>query len=294
MRFKIGKETDFKLYKKPKLLKYEYGKGFIVSIGLFRFIDSGGAHDHKRKKNIELETSITKLYNLIETDKKNYSYFNSYLYNFRYEWENSVLSSIFKEASGYAFIITDNDSYHHDEWTIDIERLPIYYPWVQEEVLSTSRLLNDVFDIEGLHILEKILEYIAIEEEDDKNLEFKFSRDEDLTLIAEGVYKYKYKLGDLFYEKIPESGSINNTPEKIGIATDNALVQDDFFIRLSRVREQLKELFVHFSYGNSEINEYIDEDKSVKKKDKKKEEKKKSESKGFLSRIIDLFIGDDN
>lgn len=294
MRFKIGKETDFKLYKKPKLLKYEYGKGFIISIGLFRFIDSGGAFDHKRKKNIELETSISKLYNLTETDKKNYRYFYSYLKSYRYEWENSVLSSIFKEASGYAFIITDNDSSRHDEWTIDIERLPIYYPWVQEEVLSTSRLLNEVFDIEGLHILEKILEYIAIEEEDDKNLEFKFSRDEDLTLIAEGVYKYKYKLGDLFYEKIPESGSINNTPEKIGIATDNALVQDDFFIRLSKVREQLKELFVHSPFRYSEIDEYIDEDESVKKKDKKDEEKKKSESKGFLSRIIDLFIGDDN
>lgn len=250
MRFKIGKETDFKLYKKPKLIRYEYGKGFIVSIGLFKFIDSGGAFGDRRRKGIELETSISKLYDLIETDKNSAYYYNSF-WNFVYNWENSVLSSIYKEASGYSWIICDNKDSYHDQWTIDINQLNIYYPWVQEEVLSTSRLLNEIFDIEGLLILEKILEFIAIEEEDNKELKFKFSKDEELTLEAEGIYKYKYKLGDLFYEKIPESGSINNTPERIGIATDNSLVKDDFFNRLSRVREQLKELFVHFSYENS-------------------------------------------
>lgn len=282
MRFKIGKETDFKLYKKPKLLRYEHGKGFIVSVGLFRFLDSGGTYGEIQRKEIELETSISKLYNLIETDKKNrYDYFYSNLLDFRDEWEDSILLSIFKEASGYRWIISDNDNHMHDQWTININRLSIYYPGVQEEVLSTSRLLNEVFDIEGLHILEKILEYIAIEEEDYKYLEFKFSRDKELTLIAEGVYKYKYKLGDLYYERIPEYVSINSTTEKIGISTDNSLVKDDFFSRLSNVRDQLKELFVH-PYKTGEVVKYEDPNDI--------EKRKKSESKGFLSRIIDLFL----
>ena len=50
MRFKIGTLTDFKLYKKPKLMRYEYGKGFVVSIGLFRFLDSGGMNGKRTRK----------------------------------------------------------------------------------------------------------------------------------------------------------------------------------------------------------------------------------------------------
>lgn len=281
MRFKIGTLTDFKLYKKPKLMRYEYGKGFIVSIGLFRFLDSGGMSDRRTRKEIELEISILKLYRLVETDKgSDYNYFYKSLWSFRTDWEETVLKSI-NVASGYSWIICDNGSYNNDNWTIDINQLYKYYPWVQEEVLSVSRLLNEVFDIEALSIIEKILNYITVEEEDNKDLKFEFSRDKELTLEAEGIYKYKYKLGDLYYERIPEVNSINNIPERVGIASDNSLVKDDFFNRLSGVREQLKELFSP-PHKYSDIRKYVD---LIDEK-----ENKKSESKGFLSRIIDLFL----
>ena len=281
MRFKVGTLTDFKLYKKPKLMRYEYGKGFILSIGLFRFLDSGGRCDRRKRKEVELEISISKLYELVETDKgSDYSYFYKSLWDFRTDWEEIVLKSI-NVASGYSWIICDEDTYNHDNWTININQLYKYYPWVQEEVLSTSRLLNEIFDIEALGVLEKILNYIAVEEEDNKDLKFEFSRNEELTLEAEGVYKYKYKLGDLYYERIPEANSINNTPERVGIASDNSLVKDDFFNRLSGVRDQLKELFVH-PYKVGEVEKYVSPEEI--------EDKKKSESKGFLFRIIDLFL----
>ena len=281
MRFKVGNLTDFKLYKKPKLMRYEYGKGFIVSVGLFRFLDSGGMYDRRTRKEVELEISIHKLYKLIETDKgTDYNYFYKSLWDFRTDWEEIVLKSI-NIASGYTWIICDEDTCDHDNWTININQLYKYYPWVQEEVLSTSRLLNEVFDIEALGILEKILNYITVEEEDNKDLKFEFSRKDELTLVAEGVYKYKYKLGDSYYERIPEANSINNTPERIGIASDNSLVKDDFFNRFSGVRDQLKELFVQ-PYKVGEVDKYEDP--------KYIEERKKSESKGFLSRIIDLFL----
>ena len=281
MRFKIGTLTDFKLYKKPKLMRYEYGKGFVVSIGLFRFLDSGGMNGKRTRKEIELEISISKLYKLIETDKgSDYNYFYKSLWDFRTDWEEIVLKSI-NVASGYSWIICDEYTWNQDNWTININQLYKYYPWVQEEVLSTSRLLNEIFDIEALSILEKILNYIAIEEEDNKDLKFEFSRNEELTLEAEGIYKYKYKLGDLYYERIPEVNSINNTPERVGIASDNSLVKDDFFNRLSGVRNQLKELFVQ-PYKVGEVDKYVDS--------KDTEERKKSESKGLLCRILDLFL----
>lgn len=281
MRFKIGSLTDFKLYKRPKLLRYDYGRGFIVSVGLFRFLDSGGMYGKRKRREIELEMPVSKLHKLIEADTKDtFDYFYKDLWDFRRDWEYNVLSSI-NAVSGYSWIICDEGSSNRDNWTIHINQLYKYYPWVQEEVLSSSRLLNEVFDIEVLGFLEKILEYIIIEEEDNKNLKFKFSRDEELTLEVEGVYKYKYKLGDLFYERIPETNSINNIPERVGIAADDSLVKDNFFNRLSKVREQMRELFSP-PYKYSEIEKYVDP--------REEEERKKSESKGFLCRIIDLFL----
>lgn len=282
MRFKIGKETDFKLYKKPKLIGYSYRKGFVVSIGLFRFLDSGGLYGRRKRKETELKISISKLYKLIETDKSFYESFCLGFNDFKYDWEYNVLSSI-RNDTLYSWVVCD-DNTHNDDWTININQLPRYYPWLQEEVLSISRLLNEVFDIEALNILEKILEYIAVTEEDNRDLKFEFSREDELTLLAEGIYKYKYKLGDLFYEKIPELNGISSTPEIIGIAGDKSLVRDDFFERLSRVREQLKELFVH-PYKVGEVEKYVDTTTG--------EEIKDSKPKRWFSSLIDLFIGGD-
>lgn len=278
MRFKIGKEIDFKLYKKPKLIEYKYRKGFIVSIGIFRFLGSGGLHSNRKRKEGEIKISISKLYKLTETDKSFYESFCLGSNDFKYDWEYAVLSPL-KDSTLYSWVLCD-DNHHNDNWTININQLPRYYPWLQEEVLSISRLLNEVFDIEALRILEKILEYIAVTEEDNRNLKFEFSREDELTLLAEGIYKYKYKLGDLFYEKIPE----NSTPEIIGIAGDKSLVRDGFFERLSRVREQLKELFVH-PYKVGEVEKYVDTTTG--------EEIKDSKPKGWFSSLIDLFIGGD-
>lgn len=144
--------------------------------------------------------------------------------------------------------------------------------------------MNEVFDIEALNILEKILEYIAVTEEDNRDLKFEFSREDELTLLAEGIYKYKYKLGDLFYEKIPEVNSINNTPERVGIAGEKSLVRDGFFERLSRIREQLRELFVH-PYKVGEVEKYVDITTNEEIKDPK--------PKGWFSSLIDLFVGGD-
>lgn len=122
MRFKIGRLTDFKLYKKPKLMRYEYGKGFIVSVGLFRSMNPGGMYDVSKFKEIELEVTLSNLYKLVQTDiSGNYNdfFYKSYS-DFKYEWEDTVLKSINK-VFRYSWTICD-ENMHHDNWNINTNR----------------------------------------------------------------------------------------------------------------------------------------------------------------------------
>nr|DAX81611.1 MAG TPA: hypothetical protein [Caudoviricetes sp.] len=279
MRFKLDSVLGFKLYTKPKITGFKNG-GFIVSVGNFKLHKTSPSHD-KKIVVVELEMFLTKLYKFIKTDmadnRETWFFYMSY-FDFRNEWEEIALNVIMKEAGYYQWLICNNDPFDNDCWTINICDLHIYHPWVQEEILSTSRLLNETFDIEALRLVEKIMRHIS-EIDGVNRLDFKFSKDEELMMEAEGIYKYKYRIGDLFYEKIPESGSISSIPERVGISGENSLVKDGFFDRMTNVREQIKEYF-SLPYESPTVSKYVDETEPTKYEEKPK---------GFLGKLIDLL-----
>lgn len=149
MRFKLDSVLGFKLYTKPKITGFKNG-GFIISVGNFKLHKTSPSRN-KEIVEVELEMFLTKLYDFIKTDitdRKERMIFFFSSFEFRNEWEEYALNDIMKESSYYKWLICNNDPFDNDCWTINICDLHKYHPWVQEEILATSRLLNETLDIE--------------------------------------------------------------------------------------------------------------------------------------------------
>lgn len=116
------------------------------------------------------------------------------------------------------------------------EILEDIYPDVLEEIIDRLRLFVQLFKPEEEAFLRGVLNYIG-----EEKMIWKMTDVNNLTIEAEGVWKYSYNIGGTNYLRIPEESSVENTPLIIGITSKaNSIVPDGFLNNIGGLREKLK------------------------------------------------------
>lgn len=123
------------------------------------------------------------------------------------------------------------------------------YPDVLEEIIDRLRLFVQLFKKEEEAFLRGVLNYIG-----EEKMIWKMTDVSNLTIEAEGVWKYSYNIGDTNYLRIPEESSVENTPLIIGITSKaNSIVPDGFLNNIGGLREKLKIFLGSNDKPNKEI-----------------------------------------
>ena len=116
------------------------------------------------------------------------------------------------------------------------ELLEEIYPDVLEALLNPLRLFIQIFSKGDVNLLRSVLRHIG----EDKAI-WKMTDLENLTIESQGIWKYKYNIGDTNYLRIPEEDSVDNLPLVIGLSSkEGAIVTKGFDKGLSEIREKLK------------------------------------------------------